>query len=61
MISPDEKFPSPDRAVRPVPGAVEYDPDGVAIQTVFSHAGGKMGMMVLHPDQRDSGVFSKSG
>jgi len=40
LISPDEKLPSPDRTVRAIPGAVEDDSDSVAIQTVFSHAGG---------------------
>lgn len=61
IVATHQKFSPPDRAVGSITGAVEYDPDGVAIQAVLCHAGSKMGMVVLYPGQRDSGILGETG
>ncbi len=61
VIPPDQEFAPPDRAVAAVAGAVEDDADHVAVQAVFCHAGGQVGMVVLHRDQRQPGSCGIDG
>ena len=47
----DQELSAPDMAVRPVSGPVK-DHGDAALQPVLRHHGSRMGMMMLHPQQR---------
>ncbi len=46
----DKNFAAPDGPVGTVAGAVEGDADNLAIEMIFSHAGGDVRVVVLHRD-----------
>src|SRR5690349_8703841 len=47
----DENFSAPNVAVSAVTGAVEREADHIAVEMVFSHAGGDVRMMMLDSDR----------
>ena len=55
----DEDFPAPYSPIRPVAGAVEREAYDGAVDTIFCHAGGDVGVVVLNGDERQFALCGK--